>query len=59
MEQQRLITTEKSLTKNEVITLNEKFIKEYCRKKNWDPNNLTSSQFLEITTNSQYKKIRN
>lgn len=58
MEQQRLIKTEKSLSTNEVITLNEKFIKEYCRKKNWNPNELTPSQLLEITTNSHYKKVR-
>lgn len=58
MEQQRLITTEKTLTKNEIIALNEKFIQTYCRKKNWNPNELTPSQLLEITINSQYKKFR-
>lgn len=56
MEQIRLIKTEKSLSKNEIITLNEKFIKTYCKSKNWNVNNLTPSQLLEITTHSEYHK---
>ena len=58
MEQSRLITTEKTLSKNDIITLNEKFIKTYCKSKGWNPDELTTSQLLEITTQSSYKKIR-
>lgn len=58
MEQQRLITTEKSLSKTEVITHNEKFIKNYVSKKGWDVNNLTPSQLLEITTHPEYRRLR-
>lgn len=58
MEQPRLINTEKSLSKNEIITLNEKFIQSYCKSKNWDLNNLSPSQLLEITTHSEYKRVK-
>jgi hypothetical protein len=58
MKHQRLITTEKTLSENEIVYLNEKFIQTYCRKKNWNPNELTPSQILEITINSKYKKFR-
>ncbi len=45
----------KSLTKQEKSIIKEKFIREYCRKKGWNMNNLTSNQMLEIVSQSKYK----
>jgi hypothetical protein len=56
MEKQRLITSEKTLSKNDIITSNEKFIQAYCRKKGWSSNDLTTKQLLEITSQIGYIK---
>ena len=50
--------TDKNLTKSEIIALNEKFIKNYCKSKNWDLNNLSPNQILEITMNSEYRRFK-
>lgn len=42
--------------KKESVTKRERFIYEYCKMKNWDPNNLTPNQLLEIVTNPSYRK---
>jgi hypothetical protein len=34
----------------------EKFIKEYCKKKGWNPNNLSPSQLIQIVEDKEYKK---
>ena len=39
---------------DEVSRLREIFIVEYCKKKNWNINKLTTSQNLEIATNAEY-----
>lgn len=49
------INNKKELTKEEIFLLREKFIKEYCAKKNWNPRNLSVSQMLEITLQEEYK----
>jgi hypothetical protein len=58
MDQQRLITTEKSLSKTEIIVHNEKFIMDYVQKKGWDINNLSTNQLLEITTSVEYRRSK-
>ena len=40
---------------DEVSRLREIFIVEYCKKKNWNINKLTTSQNLEITQTEEYK----
>ncbi len=44
-----------TLSKQEKIILKEKFIREYCKRKGWNVNNLTSNQMLEIISQSKYK----
>lgn len=56
MERDRIIPTEKSLSKQESIIKKEKFIYEYCRMKNWNSSDLTSKQMLEIIQKFQLNK---
>ncbi len=44
-----------TLSKQEKTILKEKFIREYCKKKGWNMNSLTSNQMLEIVSQSKYK----
>jgi hypothetical protein len=41
-------------TKLEIKILKEKFITDYCKKKNWDPNKLSPSQLIEVAEQSEY-----
>lgn len=34
----------------------EKFLKEFCKKMGWNPNELTTGQMLIISKNSGYSK---
>jgi hypothetical protein len=55
MERDRIIPTEKSLSKKESIIKKEKFIYEYCKMKNWNSSELTSQQMIEIVQNFKYQ----
>ncbi len=44
-----------SLTKEELISLREKYIYEYSKKKGWNSDSLSSEQLLEIVQSSGYK----
>jgi hypothetical protein len=35
----------------------ERFIKDFCKKKGWNVNKLTSKQLIIITNHPDYKKI--
>ncbi len=43
------------LSKEEVSLLREKFITEYSKEKGWNPNELSTTQMLEIATQKEYK----
>lgn len=43
------------LSQEETNLLREKFIIEYSKTKGWNPNELSTQQMLEITTQKQYK----
>jgi hypothetical protein len=42
--------------KNELKLLREAFIKNFCKKKGWNPNELTVNQMLIITKQDDYLK---
>lgn len=44
-----------NLSEQEIQLLREKFINKYSKEKGWNPNNLTTQQLLEITTQKEYK----
>lgn len=44
-----------AMSKEDTVLLREKFISEYSKKKGWDPNNLSTTQMLEIATQREYK----
>ncbi len=46
---------DKSLTKEELTTLREKYIHEYSKKKGWNCDSLSSEQLLEIVQSNGYK----
>lgn len=46
---------DKSLTKEELTTLREKYIHEYSKKKGWNSDSLSSEQLLEIVQSNGYK----
>lgn len=48
MERNRIIKIEKEISKK------EKFIKNFCKKKGWNPKELTTSQMLEIVRYKNY-----
>ena len=43
------------ISNEETILLREKFINEYAKKKGWNSKELTTTQMLEITTQTGYK----
>ena len=43
------------LKKEEVDLLREKFISEYSKNKGWNPNELSTSQMLEIVSQKEYR----
>lgn len=44
-----------NLNKEDLKTLREKFIIDYCKKKGWNHNELTTSQMLNISLQKRYK----
>ena len=46
---------DRSLTKEELTTLREKYIHEYSKKKGWNFDSLSSEQLLEIVQSNGYK----
>lgn len=44
-----------SLSQDELNMLREKFLNEYSKNKGWNPNELSTSQMLEIVSQKQYK----
>ena len=49
-----LIKSTNNLSNKDMLTLREKFISEYARKKGWDKNNLSPNQLLEIVQSKGY-----
>lgn len=43
------------LNKDEISMLREKFIASYSKKMGWNPNELSTSQMLEIASQREYK----
>jgi len=43
------------LSEQDVITLRESFVRNYCEQKNWDKNNLDFEQVLEIRSHNEWK----
>lgn len=52
---QNLIKSKVTLTKQDETYLREKFITDYSKNKGWDKNNLSPTQMLEIVQQSGYK----
>lgn len=50
-----VIKSSNNLTKEELISLREKYIHEYSKKKGWNSNNLSPDQLLEIVESNGYK----
>lgn len=44
-------------SKGEISTSREKFISDYCKKRGWNPSNLSPSQLIEIVQQKDYKRI--
>jgi hypothetical protein len=42
----------------DIITKRQKFSTEYCKKKGWDINNLTTDQIMEIRDQEEWKNPR-
>ena len=42
------------MNRDEISRLREIFIIEYCKKKNWNQNELTTNQLLQITLEEDY-----
>lgn len=40
--------------KSKIIILRERFIADYCKKKGWNPSNLSPNQLLEIVNTKEY-----
>lgn len=55
MKKEELILGNQQIKKSELDFLREKFVNEYSKKKGWNPNELTTSQLLEITKQKGYK----
>lgn len=55
MKKEELIKGNENLKKSELDLLREKFVNEYSKSKGWNPNELTTSQLLEITKQKGYK----
>lgn len=47
--------TQVKLTKEEISLLKEKFIHKYCKKRGWNPKELSTNQMLKIISESKYK----
>ena len=43
------------VTKKSIRILRENFISDYCKKKGWNPNNLSPSQLIELVNQEGYK----
>jgi hypothetical protein len=55
MKKEELIKGNGGVKKTEVDLLREKFVSEYSKKKGWNPNELSTSQMLEIVSQKEYK----
>jgi Ca2+-binding EF-hand superfamily protein len=44
------------LSQEDINLLREKFISEYSKTKGWNPNDLSTNQMLEITSQNRYKQ---
>ena len=42
--------SEEDLSNEEIVVIKERIIYKYCAKNGWDPNNLSVSQMLEISS---------
>lgn len=42
-----------------ISILREKFIIDYCKKKGWNPKELSPSQIFEITQNKEFMSPKN
>lgn len=51
----KTINDGKFISDDEVNLLREKFINEYSTQKGWNPNELTTKQMLEITSQKGYQ----
>ncbi len=49
------IKNKSPLTEEESLILREKFIVEFSKKRGWNPEELTSTQMLEIVSCREYK----
>lgn len=47
-------TIEKNFSVNEILSLREDFVTQYCNFKGWDRQNLTVEQVSEIRTKKQW-----
>lgn len=43
------------LDKQEITLLKERFITKYCKERGWNPDNLTTEQYLEISQKREFK----
>ena len=43
------------ISQEDITLLREKFINEYSKKKGWNPNELSTTQMLEITSLKEFK----
>lgn len=43
------------LTKEEINTLKEKFVRDFCKKKGWNKEELTTGQMMIIVKQDDYK----
>jgi hypothetical protein len=46
------------MNKEELTILREKFIVEFSKSRGWNPQELTSTQMIEIVTQQEYKTPR-
>lgn len=44
-----------NISESEMEALRENIKADYCRRKNWDINNLKAEQLLEILNSNEYK----
>lgn len=55
MENNNYIKGNSSLSKNDILAFREKYINDYAYSKGWNPDALSSKQYLEITESKGYK----
>jgi hypothetical protein len=49
------LNSKSPISKEESLILREKFIIEFSKERGWNPNELTSTQMLEIVSCREYK----